>query len=467
MVLRLLALLLLATSIAHAGRFHNHTYFITTTGSDAANGLTVGTAWLSPNHALNCGDVIIASSGAYSSANFNTGKWGTVTCAAGNRVAWLVCATFDACTISAGANFGMWVDKSYWGVAGWEATSSSTGWTCFAAAPPSGATANIHHIILANDVANGCGGGGFGSFSTGNFGVDYLEIIGNIAYNASQNSTNCYSGISVFQPVKSDSVAGTHIYVAGNFSYGNLDPATCAGTASTDGEGAIFDTFDWKGAGGSAIYDQTAGMDNNVFLNNGGYGMEYQNYVTNPSAAAPVFRRNNTVWGNNQATSRNVTVLCAESMVNVAYNVTDTGNIIQATRSSGCATTNTVRAASKWNTTNASGSSDSGNFYFAASGSATSSSNGDGGTFSYGSNTTGTNPSFAAAASPSAPSCTGKASVTDCMATVIANFVPGATGTAAKGYQAASATNGADSSHYPQWLCTTGLPYGLITPNCL
>jgi hypothetical protein len=467
----LIAFLVLASVAALAANRPQQTYYISPSGNDGNAG-TQASPWLSPNHSLNCGDTIIAAAGTYSHTNFDTGKWGTVTCASGQSVAWLVCETFDSCNISAGANFGIWVDKSYWGVAGWEVTTTSSGWTCFAAAPPSGATATIHHIIFANDIANGCGGGGFGSFSTGNFGADYVEIIGNIAYNASQNHTNCYSGISIFQPVKSDSVAGTHIYVAGNFSWGNINPGDCPNpptggvNTATDGEGAIFDTFDWHGVGGSAIYDQAAGMDNNVFLSNGGYGMEYQNYVTNPSAAATVFRRNNTVWGNNTSSARNSTVLCAESMVNVAYNVADTGNIVQATRSLGCATANTIRAASKWDTSNASGSSDSGNWYVAASGSATSSSNGDGNTFSYGSNTTGTSPAFASPAAPGAPNCSGKASVTDCMATVIANFVPSASGTSGKGYQAASPTNGSDQTHYPQFLCKTGLPYLLITPHC-
>jgi hypothetical protein len=195
--------------------------------------------------------------------------------------------------------------------------------------------------------------------------------------------------------------------------------------------------------------------------------MEAQNYVTNPGSTAAVFRRNNTLWGNNTTSNRNVTTLCGESMVNVFYNVTDTANIVQSTRTNGCATTNAIKGAVKWNTTNASGSSDTGNFYYALSGTAQSSSNGDGGSFTYGTNTTGTLPGFAAPAAPSAPACTGKTSVTDCMSTVIANFTPSAGGTSGKGYQAASPVNGSDSAHYPQFLCKTGLPYGLITPNCL
>src|SRR5882672_5577412 len=43
-------------------------HFMSPTGSDAANGLTPATAWASPNHALNCGDVIIAAAGDYSAS---------------------------------------------------------------------------------------------------------------------------------------------------------------------------------------------------------------------------------------------------------------------------------------------------------------------------------------------------------------------------------------------------------------
>ena len=42
-----------------------HTYYMSPTGSDSNNGLTAATAWATPNHAVNCGDVIIAAAGSY------------------------------------------------------------------------------------------------------------------------------------------------------------------------------------------------------------------------------------------------------------------------------------------------------------------------------------------------------------------------------------------------------------------
>src|SRR5579859_1570684 len=124
-------------------------YFISPSGSDSNNGLSSGTPWLSPNHSLNCGDTISAAAGTYSSANFQTGHWGTVTCAGNNNVAWLICATFDGCKLSSTTGDAMWIDKSYWGVVGWEATTSTTTvGACFHIGPNS--NVNIHHIIMAD-----------------------------------------------------------------------------------------------------------------------------------------------------------------------------------------------------------------------------------------------------------------------------------------------------------------------------
>ena len=50
-------------------------YYITPTGNDSNNGTSLATAWASPNHSVNCGDVIYLPAGAYNAANFNSGKW--------------------------------------------------------------------------------------------------------------------------------------------------------------------------------------------------------------------------------------------------------------------------------------------------------------------------------------------------------------------------------------------------------
>src|ERR1700759_2834859 len=114
------------------------TYYLSPYGSDSNSGASASAAWVSPNHSLNCGDVIVATpSTSYSASNFYTGKWGNVNCPAGNSVAWLTCATFDGCKIYASSNMGMWVDASYWGISGWEVSTSAydTYGTCFIVQP--------------------------------------------------------------------------------------------------------------------------------------------------------------------------------------------------------------------------------------------------------------------------------------------------------------------------------------------
>ena len=87
-------------------------------GKDSNNGLSPETPWLTPNHSVNCGDVITAAaSSSYDELNFAFGKWGAgaVGCGSGasQGVAWLTCATFDACKFTK-AGYGMWVTASNW-----------------------------------------------------------------------------------------------------------------------------------------------------------------------------------------------------------------------------------------------------------------------------------------------------------------------------------------------------------------
>ena len=101
------------------------TYYISPAGNDSNAGTSAETSWASPKHSLNCGDVIVAAPGRYSAANFNSGYWGNITCPLGNNVAWLQCATFDTCKISSSTTSAMHIDKSFWGVQGWEVTTST------------------------------------------------------------------------------------------------------------------------------------------------------------------------------------------------------------------------------------------------------------------------------------------------------------------------------------------------------
>lgn len=418
-------------------------------GNDSNNGLSTGAPWLTPNHSVNCGDVIQAAPGTYSAANFSL-TFGTVTCPAGNNVAWLNCATFDGCKISSATALS--INKSNWGVQGWEVhTDVSAGnGPCFMATPYPGST-TVHHIIFANNIANGCSGSGFYGGSYGSVGVDYFVLIGNIAYNATQGSTSCTSGLNIFEPSQLDSLPGTHIYVAGNFSYNNIEPNPCAGTQPTDGEGIIFDTFNAFG------YGQQTVADNNMLLANGGRGIGFGG-----NSPSTVYLRHNTSWGNEGNPSGLSTNECAEIALLNATGTQATLNLAVTNAVNGCGGTNPIYAFFVSRTTT--GDVVDQNWGYSASGTNAGLYLTSG--FSYGPNNVfDTNPVFANPVAPGAPSCSGKTNVPACMATAIANFTP--TNVAAKsyGYQTPGGTSVYDPL-FPQWLCNVNLPAGLVTMGC-
>src|ERR1035437_7868219 len=119
-ILLALGVLFLCTIQAQAAQ-----RYISPTGNDSNDGLTTGTAWLTPAHAVSCGDVITAAAGTYSMWNFGSGvQWGTVT-GSGHCVAALICATFDGCKITgAPGDSVVQVNASHWMVSGWEVSAS-------------------------------------------------------------------------------------------------------------------------------------------------------------------------------------------------------------------------------------------------------------------------------------------------------------------------------------------------------
>lgn len=430
-------------------------------GSDANNGLSSSTPWLSPNHSLNCGDVILAvASTAYDPSNFDSGNWGRVSCPASNNVAWLQCQTFDACKLYSRQQ-GFYIDQSYWGVQGWEVTvAPGAPGFCFGAAPNYTHPAEVHHVIFANNVANGCQAGGFSSFNIGSSaGVDYLAIIGNIVYDAIQGGENCYTGISVYQPVQSDSIPGTHIYVGGNFAWHNFQPNPCGGVQAWGGDGIIFDTLDGS-QGVSRPYIAQAVADNNIVVANGGHGIEVQNNVAGPQHA-PIYIRHNTSWGNELDTSQQENHLCAEILLNSAFNVQELGNLVGTYSATACAG-NPIYALSAFTVNSTVSASD--NFVFGYNGQNTFVYNGQ--SFQYASsNTVGVNPDFKNAAAPGSPACRGTGSVPGCVAGVIFNFTPTNNRATAAGYKPPTNAQGYDSL-FPQWVCNISLPPGLITKGC-
>jgi hypothetical protein len=449
-------LLLLAPALAQA-----KTYYLSPTGNDGYPGESASLPWLSPNHELNCGDVIVAApSGNYSAANFFTGKWGTVSCPAANSVAWLQCATFDACKIRATLATGMWIDKSFWGVQGWEVTTTAAdpSGTCFSAQPNYTSPVEIHHIVFANNVANGCSQGGFALVNRGHVGVDYFAVIGNIAFNTAQGKTSCASGISINQPVQSDTVPGTHIYVAGNFSYSNLEPSKCGGGSPTAGEGIIFDGFDGSQNGISPYWSQAVAY-NNIVINNGAKGIEVDNN-SGGSYHSTISIDQNTSWGNltdpNQAWFG-----CAEISLFKTSDTHVSRNAIATKSATGCSGHPIFAlAVSNGDGTDsvvhnvANGHNGNNAFLY------------NSGAFSWGStNLMGTDPAFSHPFVPGPPSCRATGNVPKCMARVIAGFTPKASPAAGLGYQKPGSATGKDP-FFPRWLCTANLPSGLTTIGC-
>jgi Abnormal spindle-like microcephaly-assoc'd, ASPM-SPD-2-Hydin len=430
-------------------------------GSDSNNGLSSHAPWLTPNHAVNCGDVIIAAaSTAYDFHNF-AHNWGTVTCAGGNNVAWLTCATFDACKISVSSTHfydnGMLIQTSYWGVQGWEITTSATSGQCFDAYPYYGG-ASIHHIIFANDIANVCGEGGFSAFANSPYGVDYFVVVGSIAYNSAGGSQNCVSGINAWAPAALDTKPGTHYYFAGNLSYDNVDGNPCAGGSPTDGEGLFFDSFDGSQSSMSA-YTQQAVIDNNIAIFNGGRGiMAYHNVI---GGSAPMYFRHNTVYGNNTQTGQSNMGDCGEMDINTSYTTEIAYNLVQQTSNTGCAgnTSYAFHVKSGDGTDHVYS-----NYGYSAAGHNTDSASS--GTSSFGPNNTFSDPSLTNPVDPGAPSCGSASSVPNCLATVIANFTPTNATAIGYGYQIPSSTQVYDPL-FPQWLCNVNLPAGLVTMGCL
>ena len=457
--MRKLALVILFTLLASP--VWATTYFLAPAsggGNDSNNGSSASAPWLTPNHPLNCGDVILAAaSTAYAQANFTYGNWGTVTCAGGNNVAWLKCVTFDACKISITSTDGMDIDRNYWGIQGWEVDGSSNAGACFYAYPAAGVS--IHHIVFANDIANICGQGGFGASPNGSAGVDYVAFVGDIAYNAVGGPAYCSSAFNVYEPVASDSLPGTHYYLAGLFAWNNVDGNPCSGGTPTDGEGLFFDTTDGSQTGLPA-YTMQMVMDNSISVFNGGRGVQSLENKAGASQA-PIYIRHITSYGNMTDTSQ-TRYQCGEIYLSASFRTQVFLSITEPTASKGCGDnppyayyvlngdpTDLVYSNYGYSSSgNYSGTSGSGSFSFDPH------------------NVFGTNPNFVNPVDPGAPNCSNSTSVPNCMATVIANFTPQAASAAGYGYQVPSTVQNYDPL-FPQWLCNVNLLAGLVTMGCL
>ena len=277
-----------------------HTYYMSPTGSDSNNGLTAATAWATPKHAVVCGDVIIAAAGNYSPLQ----SWGTVSSCpsasggidgnGGVYFATVLCGgTYvGACQVNHPNGYALGIDipSSNWAVEGWLVSEGyASGHSGFGFTANTG-TGPRHHIAFINDIAtfnaSGFTTNSVGANSGAGNGLDYFAIVGDIAQNSAGRNDGLYDGAIDIIGVKNwDTIAGTHIFLSGNYSYN--EQQTTGG--ATDGECYIFDTWD------AMAYSQTAVMKNNISTLCERFGLQI--YYQGLSTAAPIIKvYNNTFY---------------------------------------------------------------------------------------------------------------------------------------------------------------------------
>jgi hypothetical protein len=288
------------SATAYAGQ----TFFVSTAsgntsgwgnGSDSNNGTAISTPWLSINHSgINCGDLLeLASSTGYAAANFVDSGSVATGCPGGDNVPRMRCNTPYACTI-AGSTNGALITRNFFGIEDVVVKNATN--SCIKSSPgSSGAGPTNHHFEVANSIVEGCAGSGIQTGQAGGSGngTDYEVVIGVLAYNNSSASGPCFSGVSFAGDSDSDANSGTHRFVGRNMSWSNINGPNCNGTNSvTDGEGFINDRPD--------VNDSQAQItvEDNLFVGNGGRGVEFDN-LTNPSGSMTVVYRNSTTAGNN------------------------------------------------------------------------------------------------------------------------------------------------------------------------
>ena len=409
------------------------TYYMSPSGSESNDGRSANTSWITPNHSgLLCGDVILAAAGQYPAITVTT----TPSCRGHNAV-FVTCAVFAQCKIvGSQTQGGILVQASHWSFMGWEVSTpagSSAYASCFQATP--GDAGPIHDIYFINDIANGCQAGGF----TASNAVDYFAAVADIAWNAAQNSPFCYSGFSVYQPVASDTLPGTHIYLSQLFAWHNVDPGWCQNGPSIDGEGVILDTF--NGAQGHAIpYTQQAVVENVIAVFNGAGGILEGG---SGNSGASIYIRHNTAFGNFIDPTQNARVCGQIESVGSPADDRSNKNVntqlfanLAVVPTGGTAVACGAHPAYAYFV----GNVDATTLLYVNAGFSSDGNNvgQEGlidGFFAGPTNFFGVDPIFANPVEPPAPNCTGKANVIDCVAAMIAGFRPTKLALSSFGYQ--------------------------------
>src|SRR5262245_9319624 len=283
-----------------------HKYYIAASGcSDGNAGTSPASPWCTPNHAVVCGDVIIAAAGTYSTGQFN-GGWGNVTnCPSttggidgtgGIYFAVLLCGGADlaACQVTGGSPvFGFNSGAHNWAVEGFLVPNVS-GSRAFEIRIVNGAC-NVpytsHHIASINNIVYNSAGAfvvnDCGQFQGANPpAADYLAVVGTIAQNAAQDQI-CLGAIDFVGPGASDgATSAIKGFMYGNFAWNNM-AANC--NSLYDEEGLMFDTMETHSSNGIWV------VQNNVSWYNGRYGFQLF-YQCASSTVATINILNNTFF---------------------------------------------------------------------------------------------------------------------------------------------------------------------------
>jgi hypothetical protein len=288
-----------------------HTYYMSPTGSDSNNGTSASTPWATPNHAVNCGDVIIAAAGNYTpKTSFGAvsncpSTSGGIDGTGGIYFAVLLCggSSVGACTVAPGsgctAGAGIETGSNNWAVEGWRVSmgySTSCTGSGFNANTSSSTYGVVHHVAYINDIAtdNAWGFGSSDSHGTNagtGYGIDYWAVVGSITQNSAGREDGYYTASNVVIGAKNyDTVAGTHIFIDGNYAYNNLQIGSTGNT--TDGEDYMFDTNDALGYTQKMVFRNNYG----VKAERNGLQLFYQNMSPNGYS---LYIYNNTFYDNN------------------------------------------------------------------------------------------------------------------------------------------------------------------------
>ena len=177
---------------------------------------------------------------------------------------------------------------------------AATNENCIAGDSGGNGTAS-HHIVVRNNIAHDCTGGGI-MFDH----VDYVTIENNVVYNNAWYSSYGGSGTDIWETTDIDSNTGYKIVIQGNTYYNNhqLLPTGSSGQI-TDGNGILIDdNMDTQNSPHVAYQGRTL-VQNNVSYGNGGVGIgsylsQHIDFVNNTTYGNGAVAPNGPQMGSNQ-----------------------------------------------------------------------------------------------------------------------------------------------------------------------